>query len=272
MRIIDVQQILMQEPRAAFKGAQLIAIDEQMKHVVKETERKEQERERITVRKVRETLSRAKVDAAAGRKKTVKHTAERADGSGRRRIDYTIKGKGEHIMTVYFACMIVIINFIVLNIFSGTLLYLYHRKNKRAKRELQQAFEKEKKDFEKLSQELIAISETLLERMDKKEEEFKRLMARYEQPPAVDAGQPLSGPVERKSKGKFTTATFSIEEKKAEPVEYLAEDSKYKEIYYLADKGTSLVEISRKAGKTKGEIELILSLRRTKAAATASKA
>jgi hypothetical protein len=90
VRIIDVQQILMQEPRAAFKGAQLIAIDEQMKHVVKETERKEQERERITVIKVKETLGRAHIDAAFGKKKTVKHSGERPDNTGRKKIDYTV--------------------------------------------------------------------------------------------------------------------------------------------------------------------------------------
>jgi hypothetical protein len=164
--------------------------------------------------------------------------------------------------------MIVIVNFIVLNIFSGCLLYFYHRRNKLAKAELQHALEKEKKNFEELSHELITISETLLARMDKKEEEFKRLVALFDQLETAPVPGNAQSIVENKAvDGKFQTATFSIEDKKGEPIQYLTEDSKYKEIYYLADKGMSLVEISRKAGKTKGEIELILSLRRTKAAA-----
>lgn len=90
MRIIDVQQILMQEPRVAFKNAELIAVDQQMKQVVKETEEREQQRKRTTVTKIDGSERRERVEDSAGRKKTVRHAGTRPHTAGRGKIDYTI--------------------------------------------------------------------------------------------------------------------------------------------------------------------------------------
>ena len=90
MRIVDVQQILMQEPRAAFKNAQLIAVDEQMKQVVKELQQREQQRKRKTVTKVTGTESRERVQDLQGKKKTIRHSGMRRNSITKHKIDYTI--------------------------------------------------------------------------------------------------------------------------------------------------------------------------------------
>jgi len=46
------------------------------------------------------------------------------------------------------------------------------------------------------------------------------------------------------------------------------EESRYTEVYRLADRGLSPVDIARNVGRTAGEIELILALRKTKSEAT----
>lgn len=49
MRVVDVLQIFMQEPRVAFKQAQLIAVDLQMKDTVAVQQKKTRRKERTTV-------------------------------------------------------------------------------------------------------------------------------------------------------------------------------------------------------------------------------
>lgn len=168
-------------------------------------------------------------------------------------------------MTVFFVSMVVIINFIVLNIFSGCLLYYYHKRNARTKDHFADTIDKEKQHLEELSHELISVSEVLLARIEKKEKEFSRLIEVYKKGQRPPLGMKLILPEEMPREGAVVTKKIHVADNKIAPEEYLQEDSKYKEIYYLADKGHGIVDIARKANKPKGEIELILSLRHKRA-------
>lgn len=90
MRIVDVQQILMQDARVAFKQAQLIAVDEQMKQVVNEVEAREQQRKRKTVAKINGSETCVSVKDLQGKKKTIRHSGMRRNSSSKHKVDYTI--------------------------------------------------------------------------------------------------------------------------------------------------------------------------------------
>lgn len=87
MRIVDVHQILLQEPRVAVKNAQLIAVDEQMKQVVHEREVKDRQARKIKVRRTKGSMSD---NAVEGKKEdtSLENNIRQSKRSGKRTLDY----------------------------------------------------------------------------------------------------------------------------------------------------------------------------------------
>jgi len=174
-------------------------------------------------------------------------------------------------MTLLSGAILFLTNFIILSLFSLGLLFIYHRKRDELDHHRHSRIMKEKDDLEELSDKLLKASELLLKKVDLKEKRLKALIIQLDKRLTSIQVRKVSLLNRAKKNTKdFTSTSLGVRRPQLplgkttyqEKQEYLAENSKYKEIYYLADTGVSLVDIARKTGKTKGEIDLVLSLRR----------
>lgn len=159
-------------------------------------------------------------------------------------------------MSGFLVFMICAINFLLMSIFSGCLLYFHEKKYVRMKNEVARTMHAEENRLEMLSNDLLHIAEVLYDRLEKKEKDLRVLM--------LEGDEAIKQVTARKTTAPQKHIESVVIKVKNDPQEYLGADAKYKEVYYYADKKMSLVEIAKKTGKPKGEIELILSLRKNK--------
>jgi len=177
-------------------------------------------------------------------------------------------------MTPVFIAILFASNFVILSGVAGGVLYLLSKRYKKMNKEVLTYLHTEEARLEDVSADLMKIADALLNRLEAKEKDVKVLCDEYTRKMELFHRDHHANMVHN------NVSLVPVEESAAcsgaedchvrnTHEQYWSEDSKYKEIYYYADKGMRVVEIARKTGKTKGEIELILSLRKTKAVMTA---
>ena len=90
MSVVDVLQILMHEPRVAFKQAQLIAVEAQMKEVANGQQLQAQKKVRSVVMKSDKTDKKQKAHKTQQGKTFLKIKGGQNDASSRRVIDLSV--------------------------------------------------------------------------------------------------------------------------------------------------------------------------------------
>jgi len=90
VRIIDIQQVLMQEPFAGFKGAELLAVETQLKAVNRQQAKVAQRRERILVLRKLPVQKQERIIAGKHGKSCVRVHPPAIAAGKTRNIDYCV--------------------------------------------------------------------------------------------------------------------------------------------------------------------------------------
>ena len=173
-------------------------------------------------------------------------------------------------MTITTALILFGVNFLILYALALVLSHFSMKRKKELEELLELKIQQEEDRLEDLSNDLLKIADVLLNRIEEKEKEVNKTVKKIEALVA-EANEiyvePASTQPPKSSKAKNrTVGRVRVERRELlkQSKEYLDMDSKFKEIYFLADKGEAIAKIAKKTGKTKGEVELVLSLRDVK--------
>ncbi len=163
---------------------------------------------------------------------------------------------------ISFYIVLAAVNFVTLTFVAGLMFLFLRRKSLLEERAAEKLLKKEENKLQSVLNELAHISTVVYTDVDKKKTELRRILDEAQDKIDVLEGLIDEKVEKRKTITSKTKRASKATKKKAENViDNKSVGFVHRQVYELADRGLSILEIAKTLSKHKGEVELILNLR-----------